>query len=127
MRGLYALLALSLSCGGGSLKSNGEQCVSSSECAAGLICDTTQTPHVCAGTSLVDAPEFKDAPPVVVDGEHPADSATPIDGHTTPVDAAVDAKMIDAAMPDAAVDAAIDAAPTIDAAPAIDAAVPDDV
>jgi len=124
MRGLIALLALSLSCGGGSLKSNGEPCVSSSECVAGLICDTTQTPHVCAGTSLVDAPDFKDAPAPVVDGETPIDSATPVDAHVTP-DAAVDAKPIDAAMPDAAVDAAMPDAAVPDAA--VDAAVPDDV
>jgi hypothetical protein len=28
----------------------GQTCTASGECAAGLLCDFTQTPHVCAGS-----------------------------------------------------------------------------
>ena len=94
---------LGVSCGGNALKKNGDTCVASSECAAGLICDTGATPHICSGTSLIDAAEEVDAPPITI-----IDAAG--GQHDAPAQA--DAKLADAAPP---ADAAIDAAPAIDA------------
>ncbi len=121
---LLVLTALVVGCGGGSLKQAGEQCVSSSECDVGLVCDLGVTPHVCASTISVDARELDaadvDADPTdaaAIDGPRPIDAPTPIDGPT-----AVDAPAVDAP--------AVDAPPMIDAMPIdampVDAAVPID-
>lgn len=112
---LLFLTALVAGCGGGSLKQLGEECVASSECDVGLVCNLGVAPHVCAATTSVDAHEL-DAADVDAD---PTDAAA-IDAATTdgprPIDAppAIDAPAIDA--PD--IDALpIDAAEPIDAAP----------
>ena len=41
-------------CKGSSLKGAGEECVASSECQAGLLCDFGQDPPVCAGEGTGD-------------------------------------------------------------------------
>jgi len=86
-----AWLLVVVGCGGAELKSVGEECVASSECAAGLVCDFGRSPPVCAGMVTADATEV-DAPDVPIDA------------------AATDGAPIDAAMIDARVDAAVDAA-----------------
>src|SRR5688572_20042958 len=92
--GLGAIsLALTLglaACGGGSSKAAGEECVASSECAAGLVCDLNAEPSVCAGnlTVLPDAGEVADAP-------------------VAPVDAPLDTPDAPPGTPDARIDAAV--------------------
>ena len=103
MRTTLAAVALAVlsACGGSSLKEAGEECVASSECAAGLVCDLGQTPAVCASNTTADA-RIVDAPP--------GDDAPPVDAPEVQIDApAIDAAVIDA--------------PEIDAPPPIDAAV----
>lgn len=108
--GLVALFAVG--CGGPSAKQAGDECVASSECGPGLVCDFGANPPVCASNLSIDAREL----------DAPIDAAE-IDA--AEIDAPViDARVIDAAVIDAAVDAAIDAveidAPTdapIDAPP----------
>jgi hypothetical protein len=114
MRTILAALALATltACGGSSLKEAGEECVGSSECAAGLVCDLGQTPAVCASNTTADA--------IVVDAP-PGEDAPDIDAPEVPIDGMeIDARIIDAAVIDAPeidapVDAAIDA--PIDAEP----------
>lgn len=96
-----------LGCGGTTAKQLGEECVASSECADGLVCDFGRDPHVCASNVSVDAAAI-DADDTIDAAE--LDAAT-IDGRT--IDAAtIDARVIDAAVIDA---------PPIDAATPIDA------
>ena len=115
---LLGLLLALAACGGSSAKRSGESCFASSDCEDGLVCDMGREPNVCAPTStMVDAAEPDagddaagpdsgmpaDAGP---DGPRP-DGPPPIDGA---IDAAIDAAPpVDAAEPDAAVDADIDA------------------
>lgn len=106
MRTTLASVALAVvtACGGASLKEAGEECVASSECAAGLVCDLGQSPAVCAGNTTADA--------VVIDAS-PGDDAPEV---------IVDAPEFIVDAPEVIVDAAvIDAPPPIDAAPAVDA------
>jgi len=77
LRGL-ALAVLLTACGDSTLKHMGEKCVSSSECASGLLCDSAG--HVCTGMETVDAAGMQ-----MTDGRLPVDAR--------PRDAAV---MIDA-------------------------------
>ncbi len=51
---LLALAAAGAGCKGSSLKGAGEECVASSECQAGLLCDFGQNPPVCAGEGTGD-------------------------------------------------------------------------
>jgi ribonuclease E len=97
-----AFTALSMSCGGGSAKQQGEACVATSQCAQGLLCD--QVTRVCSmmGTPVVDAPVAVDAS----DDDAPTIADAPM----------VDAPMIDAPP----IDAPMVDAPDIDA-PDIDA------
>ena len=96
-------------CGGVSLKEQGEECVASSECASGLVCDLGVSPSVCSGNVTADAIVI-DAPPA--DAADP-DAVVPIDG------AEIDARVIDGAV----IDAPVIDAPAIDAPPPIDAAI----
>ena len=86
-----------VACGGGSLKAAGEECVASSECAPGLLCDFGSSPRVCAPTSTDASPGRPDAAPTDAGVDAP-----PV---VPPIDAAV----------------MIDAPPMIDAAPPADA------
>lgn len=102
-----AFTALSMSCGGGSAKQQGEACVATSQCAQGLLCD--QVTRVCAmmGSPVPDAPVAVDA----------SDDDAPVVSDAPTVDARpIDAPMIDAPM----IDAPMIDAPDIDA-PDIDA------
>lgn len=100
-----AFTALSMSCGGGSAKQQGEACVATSQCAEGLLCD--QVTRVCSmmGTPVVDASVAVDASdddaPTVTDA--PMIDARPVDApmiDAPPIDAPdIDAPDIDA--PDA--------------------------
>ena len=100
------LFAICLAAGcGRELKASGEECVASSECEPGLVCDLGQSPAVCAGstTRAPDAePGAPDAPPAEVDAP-PA----PIDGPPAPIDGPPppDAEVPDAEVPDAMPDA----------------------
>jgi hypothetical protein len=89
-----ALLAAAAGCGK-DYKYAGEECVATSECAPGLVCDLGQDPAVCAefGTPQPDAgPPPIDAPPGTIDAP-----PTPIDAPPTPIDAPmIDAQPIDA-------------------------------
>ncbi len=99
--GWMTLAGMLCGCGGASLKGAGEECVASSECAAGLVCDLGQSPPVCAGNVTPDA--------TVVDADTSTDAAS-VDAPA--IDAAVpDARVVDAAAVDAAVDAETDAPP----------------
>ena len=73
LRGL-ALAVLLSACGDSTLKRMGEKCVSSSECAADLLCDSTR--HVCTGMSSVDASVMSDASRV---DAQPRDAAVMVD------------------------------------------------
>ncbi|KAB2904413.1 MAG: hypothetical protein F9K40_06945 [Kofleriaceae bacterium] len=108
MRYRIACLLVVVGCGGSALKEAGEECVASSECAAGLVCDLGASPPVCAGNVTADALEV-DAP------DEPIDAADP-DGAETDA-ATIDARVIDAQEIDAPmIDAGVDADET-DAAP----------
>ncbi|HVK77176.1 MAG TPA: hypothetical protein VM734_27910 [Kofleriaceae bacterium] len=96
-------------CGGSSLKAVGEECVASSECADGLVCDLGQSPAVCAGNVTV-----------VVDAAEPPIDAAEADGPPGTDGPVVDAAVIDAAVTDARIDAP---PPPVDASP--DAEEPD--
>ena len=108
---LVACLFAAASCGK-DYKYAGDECVATSECAAGLVCDLGQDPAVCAEMTT-DAP---DAGPVPIDGPPGA-----IDGPPAPIDgppAPIDAPMIDATIPDAQmIDAQMIDATAIDAMP----------
>ena len=108
---LLFLTALVVGCGGGSLKQAGEECVSSSECDVGLVCNLGVSPHVCAATTSVDARELDaadvDADPTdaaavdaaTTDGPRPIDAPTPIDAPAIDAAPPIDAMPIDAAEP----------------------------
>ena len=84
-----AIAAVLTGCGSATAKRAGQACVSSSECAAGLLCDTAR--HVCAGMGSIDAASMADAP--AVDGKRAVD-ARPIDApvpRDAPADAPADA------------------------------------
>lgn len=83
-----AIAALLTGCGSATAKRAGQACVSSSECAAGLLCDSAR--HVCAGMGSVDA------------------AAPMADAARTDGPGPVDAKLIDAFVPQ---DAPVDAPP----------------
>jgi hypothetical protein len=78
LRGI-ALAVVLTACGDAALKRQGESCTASSECAAGLLCDLAR--HVCSGKESVDAATNVDA--AKADARRPIDAAMP--------DAAVDA------------------------------------
>lgn len=89
----FGLFLVAAACGGRELKAAGEECVATSECDDGLVCDFGQTPAVCA--------EFTTEPPDA--GPPPPDGPPGIDAPPNPIDAAApDAMPIDAAPPDAA-------------------------
>lgn len=99
---IVALLAVA--CGDRDLKVSGEECVATSECAAGLVCDFGQTPAVCSEFTT----EPPDAGPLPPDGPPAIDAPpSPIDAPPTPIDAPPidapppDAMPIDAPAPDA--------------------------
>ena len=101
------LLAVSAAGCGKDYKYAGDECVATSECAAGLVCDMGQDPAVCA-TMTTDPP---DAGPLPIDGPPGVIDAppSPIDAPPTPIDAPmIDAQMVDATPIDAM---AIDAMP----------------
>ena len=92
---LIAFVALGLAGCAKEYKYEGDECVATSQCAEGLVCDLGVTPHVCSsqGTRPPDAgPPPPDADPTAPD----APPGTP-DANTPPPDAAPDASlMIDA-------------------------------
>jgi len=114
--GPWLLAATLLGCGGSALKGEGEECVASSECQAGLVCDLGENPSVCRPNLSIDAPV--DAP----DLDAPDLDAPDLDAPA--VDApAVDAPVVDAPVVDApAIDAPAVDAPAVDA-PDLDAAI----
>lgn len=93
--GFYAfllVLAVAAAGCGKDYKYAGDECVATSECAPGLVCDLGQSPAVCAEFTT-DEP---DAAPAGID------AAPPIDGPPGTIDAPpIDAPMIDAPMVDA--------------------------
>jgi len=95
---LSVIGAMLVACGGGALKRAGEECVASSECEPGLLCDFGSSPRVCAPTSTDAAPTRPDATPADAGPDAPPmrDAAVTIDAPP----------MIDAALPDAPPDAA---------------------
>jgi len=50
---LTALALCIASCSDGGLSSEGQTCITSGECAPGLLCDFGRTPHVCAPSDTV--------------------------------------------------------------------------
>ena len=58
------LIALALAACDSGLVGEGGECTTSDECAAGLLCDFSKTPHVCAKngsltTDLATPPDFR--------------------------------------------------------------------
>lgn len=99
---ILLVLAVSTAGCGKDYKYAGDECVATSECAPGLVCDLGQNPAVCAEFTT-DPP---DASPVPIDGPPGAIDGppTPIDGPPTPIDGPptpIDAPMIDATPLDA--------------------------
>jgi len=100
---LAATLGLALlgsgACGDGALRSAGEVCTASSQCAPGLVCDMGMDPHVCAGMGTPPPPPEPDAPPdpgVDADPNAPDADLTQPDAPGSP-----DAEPPDAEPPDA--------------------------
>jgi hypothetical protein len=50
---LTALALLAASCSDGALTGEGQPCVTSGECAQGLLCDFGRTPHLCEPSDTV--------------------------------------------------------------------------
>ena len=103
---LFVLAVGAAGCGK-DYKYAGDECVATSECAAGLVCDLGQDPAVCA-TMTTDPPDAGplpiDGPPGTIDAPPaPIDAPpAPIDGPPTPIDAPmVDATPLDAMAIDA--------------------------
>ncbi len=91
----------------------GQACHSSSECAAGLVCDFGQSPAVCAGNLTPGEPDAApgpDSPPGTPDAA-PMIDATPGTPDAPPMPDAppppIDAEVPDAPLPDAEVPDAI--------------------
>jgi hypothetical protein len=92
---LATALLLLASCGERALKSEGDECFASSECASTLVCDLGADPHVCAqmgtpgdpGPTADADPNAPDADPNAPDADltHVFDAAPPFDA--PPVDA----------------------------------------
>jgi hypothetical protein len=86
----------------------GEACHSSSECAAGLVCDFGQSPPVCAGNLTVvpdgaPEPDGPDGPDAAPQPDAPPGTPDAAPDATPPPDAAVpDAALPDGPLPDAA-------------------------
>ena len=72
---LAALFAAAAGCGEGSLRSVGEECNASSQCAPGLVCDMGMDPHVCAQMGTPPPPPEPDAPVEVFDADPSAPDA----------------------------------------------------
>lgn len=98
MRRLTGVLVVVMlaGCGGADKFQAGEECVATSQCASGLICDYGQTPHVCAteGTDIPDAapgaPDGAPAPdstPGAPDANPPPPDANPVVPDAGPPDA----------------------------------------
>ena len=94
MRWLLAAVVAALlaaACGGTALRSDGQTCSASSECAEGLVCNFGVDPHVCASMGMPpppDAPEVIDAnanlpdvPPGTPDARVP-DAPGPVDAES---------------------------------------------
>jgi len=95
-----SILGLGLgACGGSPNLAAGQACHASSECGPGLLCDFSQNPPVCAMEGPPPADAAPDANPNAPDAAPTPDAATP-----TP-DAPVPDAAIDAAPPDAMIDA----------------------
>ena len=113
MRWLCA--ALLLGCGSSSLRGVGEECVASSQCQAGLVCNLGVEPHVCSmmGQAPPDAPPAEpDAHEDIPDADpnQPDAPPTPDSPPGTPDARPPDARPPDARLPDAPpIDAMIDA------------------
>jgi hypothetical protein len=55
MRILLLTTLLGVGCGDGALAGPGQPCISSAECAAGLLCDFGKMPHACAPNSSLSS------------------------------------------------------------------------
>lgn len=99
-------------CGTQDPKAQGEECFGTSECADGLLCNTTLDRPVCtpgldmlpvdAAVPAIDAPpDVIDAPPGVIDAPPAMIDAPPMAIDAAPIDAPP--MTIDAALPDAAI------------------------
>jgi hypothetical protein len=99
-RSVLIAFVLAAACGGTDPKQAGEECVASSECATGLVCDFGQNPAVCAGMGTPMPDANPDAPVPDADLTMPDAPAPPIDA--PPIDAPpIDAPPPDAETPDA--------------------------
>src|SRR5213075_994411 len=89
--GFVVTSALLAAACGSSAKNEGEECVASSECKAGLICDFSQDPHVCRPEGSGPPPDadltIPDANTVVPDSTPGAPDATPAPDASAPPDA----------------------------------------
>ncbi len=63
MRALLCAAVLLAACGSSRNKGEGATCVSSQECATGLLCDYGKTPHVCAKMDSVLREDMSAEPP----------------------------------------------------------------
>lgn len=106
----FVVLPLGLACGSADLKSAGEQCFGTTDCAEGLTCDFGQDPSICSSqqSGVLDA-GTPDANLPLADADPTAPDAAPVpDAAATPDAAIPDAAVPDAAIPDAALpDAAL--------------------
>jgi hypothetical protein len=88
MRRITLVLGLlAAGCGGSSLKGEGEECVASSECGAGLICDFAMSPHVCVPVGSGPAPDASQNPPPDASPNPPPDSTPGAPDANPPPDA----------------------------------------
>ncbi|MCG8417284.1 MAG: hypothetical protein MJE77_04985 [Proteobacteria bacterium] len=98
----FMLLALALGTIGfgcdNSLKGEGEECFSASQCSEGLLCDFGASPSVCrqSQSGTPGTPNPGDPP---ADASVPRPDAAVVDASPTPIDApaALDASLTDAA------------------------------
>ena len=96
-------------CSSDERRAAGEECFASSECGAGLICDLTADPPVCAGMGAmvpVEPDAAASAPDIDASADAP-DAGQGAPDAATPPDASTPDASPDAALPDAAPDASI--------------------
>jgi hypothetical protein len=63
MRALLGAALLLLACSANNNRGEGAECVSSQQCAAGLLCDFSKTPHVCAKNGTLRPEDMSAEPP----------------------------------------------------------------
>lgn len=83
-----ALVGWLAACGERPVRSEGEACFASSECASGLVCDLAADPAVCRTMGSGPGPQPDGSPGPVVDAAPGTPDSAPAMPDASPIDAA---------------------------------------